>query len=75
MCLLSKEKSILSRETNQHAFFFFFQNYAPFLTWGKKLTFVNISVITEDVYFKLGICVHYTKSNSYYQDRQFKMHF
>ena len=30
---------------------------------------------TEDIYLKLGVCVHYPKSNSYYQGRQFKMLF
>ena len=25
---------------------------------GKILTFCNISVITEDIYLKLGVCVH-----------------
>ena len=31
-----------------------------------------ISLITEDIYLKLGVCVHYPKSNPYYQGRQFK---
>ena len=34
---------------------------------AKTVTFCNISVITEDVYLKLGVCVHYPKSNPYYQ--------
>ena len=43
---------------------------------AKILTFCNISVFTEDIYLKLGVCVHYPKSNPYYQGRkQFKMHF
>ena len=37
---------------------------------AKTLTFCNISVITEDIYLKLGIC-KYSKSNPYYQGRQF----
>ena len=41
----------------------------------KTLTFSNVSVITEDIYLKLAICVHYAKSNLYYQGRQFKIHF
>ena len=28
-------------------------------------TFCNISVITEDIYLKLGLVVHYEKGNSY----------
>ena len=42
---------------------------------GKILTFCNISVITENIYLKLGVCVHYPKSNPYYQGSRFKMHF
>ena len=42
---------------------------------AKALTFCNISVITEDIYLKLGVCVHYPKSNAYYQGRQFNMNF
>ena len=49
MYSLSKEQSVLSKETIQNAFF---QNYAPFST----LTFCNISVITEDIYLKLEVC-------------------
>ena len=41
----------------------------------QKQTFCNISVITDDIYLKLGVCVHYPKSNPYYQERQFKMLF
>ena len=41
---------------------------------AKTLTFCNISVVTEDIYLKLGVCVHYPKSNLYYQGRQFKMY-
>ena len=28
------------------------------------MTSCNISVITEDIYFKLGLCVHYPKEQS-----------
>ena len=42
---------------------------------AKTLTFCEISVITEDIYFKLGISVHYPKNNPCYQGRQFKMQF
>ena len=41
----------------------------------KLLRFCNISVVIEDIYLKLEVCVHYAKSNPYYQGRQFKMHF
>ena len=41
----------------------------------QKLRFCYISVICEDIYLKLGICVQYPKSNPYYQGRQFKMQF
>ena len=41
----------------------------------QNLTFCNISVITEDIYLKLWVCVHYPKSSPYYQGRQFKMLF
>ena len=34
MCSLSKEQSILSRETIQNAFFFFFRIMPAFLTWA-----------------------------------------
>ena len=37
--------------------------------------FCNISFITQDIYLKLGVCVHYPKSNPCYQGRQFKIHF
>ena len=39
--------------------------------WCNTVTFCNFSVITEDIYFKLGICVQYPKSNPYYQGRHF----
>ena len=42
---------------------------------ARTVTFCNISAITEDVYLKLGACIHYPKSNPYYQGRQFKMLF
>ena len=32
---------------------------------AKTLTFSNISVITEDIYLKLRIVVHYQKGNPY----------
>ena len=41
---------------------------------AKTLT-CNISIITEDIYSKLKIRVHYPSSNPYYQGREFKMHF
>ena len=41
----------------------------------KVLTFCNISVITEDIYLKVGVCLPYPKSNPLYQWKQFKMHF
>ena len=40
-----------------------------------SVTFPNISVIIADIYLKLGACVHYPKSNRYYQGRQSKMIF
>ena len=41
----------------------------------QKLLNFNIFVITEYIYLQLGVCVHFSKSNPYYQGRQFKMHF
>ena len=41
----------------------------------KSETFCNTSVITEDIYLKLGACVLYPNSNPYHQGRQFKMYF
>ena len=38
---------------------------------AKTVAFCNISVFSEDIYLKLRICVHYPKSNPYYQGRQF----
>ena len=32
---------------------------------AKTLTFSNISVITEDIYLKLRVVVHYQKGNPY----------
>ena len=32
---------------------------------AKTWTFCNISVITEDIYLKLGLVVYYEKGNSY----------
>ena len=45
------------------------------LCHAKTVTFYNISLITEDIYMKLGVYVHYHKSNPCYQGSQFKMHF
>ena len=42
---------------------------------SSSLTFCKISIITEDIYLKLGVSVHHPKRNPYYQGRQFKMHF
>ena len=39
---------------------------------AKTLTFRNMSFIIEDIYLKLGVCVQYSRSNPYYQGRQFK---
>ena len=33
---------------------------------AKTVKFYNMSVITEDIYLKFGVCVHYPKSNLYY---------
>ena len=66
MCSLSKEQFALSRETIQNAFFF---RIMPHFQLRKTLTFCNISVITEDIYLKLGVCVHYPKRNPYYQEK------
>ena len=41
----------------------------PFFLLRKTLTFRKISVITENIYLILGMCVHYPKSNPYYQGR------
>ena len=43
--------------------------------YAKTVTFCNISVISEDIYWKLGVCVHCQKSDPYCQGRQFKMLF
>ena len=42
---------------------------------AKTVTFRNVSVITEDIYLELGVCVHHPKSNPCYKGRQFQMHF
>ena len=55
-------------------FFFFFSELWPFLNLEKLRHFV-ISVNTEDFFLNLRVSVHYSKSNAYYQGRQFKMHF
>ena len=36
---------------------------------AKTLTFYNISVITEDMYLKLRVVVHYQKGNLYQKGR------
>ena len=41
----------------------------------QKLWHFVISLITEAIYLKLGICAHFPKSNPYYQGKLFKMHF
>ena len=41
----------------------------PLFRLRKTLTFCNISVITEDISFKRGLCVHYPKSNPSYQGK------
>ena len=71
MCALSKEQSILSRETIQNIFFL---EFCPFFTLDIFGYFV-ISVIAEVIDFELGVYVYYPKCNPYYQGRQFKMHF
>ena len=50
--------------------FFFFSELSSFFDFGLFLTFCNISVIIEDIDLKLGVSVHYLKSNPYYQGRQ-----
>ena len=67
MCSLSKELSILSRETIQNGFF---SRIMPLSQLRKTLTKCNISIITEDIYLKLRVCVHYPKSNHNYEGRQ-----
>ena len=42
---------------------------------AETLAFCDTSLITEDIYLKFGVCVHYPKSNPYYQEKQFKIHF
>ena len=71
MCSLSIEQSILLGEKIQNTFFIIM----PLFRLRKTLTVCNMSVNTEDVYLQLGVCVHYPKSNPYYQKRQFKMQF
>ena len=41
----------------------------------QKLTFCDISIISEDICLKLGDCIYYPKSNPYYQGKQFIMLF
>ena len=52
-----------------------FSELCRFFDMQKKLTFCKISIITEDIYLKLRICVFYPKSDPYYQGRQFKILF
>ena len=47
----------------------------PLFHLRKTLSFCYISVITEDIYLKLGVCVHHPKSNPCYQGTQFNLHF
>ena len=69
MCSLSKSSPhYQGRQFKMHIFL----ELSPFFNL-EKLTFCNISIITEDNYLKLGKCVHYPKSNPYYQGRQFKI--
>ena len=58
---------------NFFVFAVFRQNLRFCYSWCrvKTLTFCNISVISEDIYLKLKLCVHYPKSNPYYQGKQF----
>ena len=51
--------------------------YSHCIVFGvvQKLTFCNISLITEDTCSKVRVCVRYPQSNPYYQGRQFIMHF
>ena len=71
MCSLSKGQSILLRETIQNAFF---QNYAPFSTQILQNVKVFLCYYLKDIPLKLGVCVHYPKSNPYYQGIQFKLY-
>ena len=49
--------------------------YSLCIVGVQKLWHFVISVIIEDIYLKLGVCVHYQKNNPCYQGRQFKMIF
>ena len=60
MCSLSKEESILSRETIQNAYLF---RIMSLFLLKSFFTFCNISIITEGIDLKLGVCVHYSKNN------------
>ena len=66
MCLLFKEKSIVSREIIQNAFS---SELFPLFSLTKKLRHLVIGLITEDINLKLRICVCYRKSNPYFQGR------
>ena len=48
---------------------------SPLSHSGGAVAFCNSPVLTEAVYIKLGACVHYPKSNPYYQWKQLKMLF
>ena len=63
------------RQFKMHFFFFFIFRIMLLFRLRKTVTFCNIFVITEDIYLQLEVCVHYSKSNPYYQGRQCKMHF
>ena len=64
MCALSQEQSILSRKTLQNAFN---SELCPFFDINKTSKFCNISVLTEDIYLKLRVAVHFSKINPYYR--------
>ena len=36
---------------------------------AKTLTFCNMTLITEDIYLKIEVCIHYLNSNPNYQGR------
>ena len=72
MCSVSKEQSILSRETIQNAFFC---RILPLFQLRKTLIFCNISRVIENYLLKLRVCVHYPKSNPYIKEDNSKFTF
>ena len=72
MCSRSKEQSIISRETIKK---FFFSELCLFFNLEKLKHFVIISVIAEDIYLKVRVCVHYPKSNPHDQGKIQNMFF